>query len=1394
MNFWSRTMATGMSLLLAVSLVPPAGLAFADETDQDSASAEAEASAPSITEEQVEQTVDPTQQGGQPGEDDYKNAEGADETEEANISLNSGSLFALDGLRSINALELSAQDSNAVQAASADEVENAIPISSLLMQRAGEVTLTNGNTYNLDTNITAAAGKPAISVAGGAVVTVIVSGSRTLRGGNATSSAGACPAIEVPSNSTLVLTTEGTAAVSLQCIGGSGTTPTRGGNADGQAGSFDKKPSGAGGAGGAGAAPGIGGRGGVGGAGAAALGTDAADSSRGNDGGSGTSGTGCGTLHLLGNLTVTAKTYSGSISSPPKGGSSGGGHFDGGWSGARNGRSAAGAGGAGGTGGGAHGIGGGGAGGGGGASGGMGRYKQVANTSDADIGGGGGGGAGGSGVPTAEGEASGGKGGGPSKDASWGGTGANSNGLSGGAGGAAGSGEDGGGGSGGNGGSGGTAGSGGNIYMSRNAKLSTGNCTTAYGMGGSSTIRQNTYTEMRFCTLELQYTTTPYTGTQRTPSVTVKYGNATVDPSNYNVEYLDATDVGTATVKVTGKGSVTQANSFGGSNTATFSITKIDDPFTVTTSLASFEYGGQCTLGVKDINPYNTTGITWSVVSGSATLSTTTGTSPVLTPTAKGPVKVRATIPSSNNFNQMTAETTITVNARNLSNESNGVLVANTPSQVYTGKKITPTPAVTFPTNKHTGKTTLVSGTDFDYSYTESNLNCPGGTDRSNPASITVTGKGNYTGTRKLTFAIEPRDLATGGVSISQPASATFTGTEIKRPITVTYGGTTMNASDYNLAYTADLVNIGTKTVTITGTKNLKGTVTKSYTINKANIANTTVKTAPIDVFFDDKNIESRPALTFNSINLTETGSGGTAANPDDYSLMFVNNKEQGTATVTVTGLNNFEGTRSFNYAIKARPLYVRPLTNQWKYYGTADYYPNPDTVDGGVEPKYETLVKKLSADSSTELDEYVPGASYAGTCEPTFTGALSRETGEETGFYGFLANNLAIPANASANNHNYALKFLLDKTLYPTFQIKDYTVDTPATLEGTMGKNDWYVGTPVRIVAPEGFSISKSSAYTNDNVWSSFITYEDGDYSTPEKARTYYLKNKKTNAITTQCSIMYKQDTHNPTGNIVVGEDAWSNLPDAPGYEVFFNDDVSAGVFADDVMSDVAFIHYFLGEDGAAYDRSALADKPLDEWESGASIELPIEDLNQTKRVLYARVEDQAGNIEYISTEGIIFDKVIPYLEASYPYDNEWTTEENPQITGTVYDLDSGLKDRFAAYQAGEEPLQVLELSGGSTFAVQNLKDGDYATTIEAWDRAENKAVPVTFMVKKDTVEPKLTVSGDTTTISFEQDVTFTPAVGGVRGCQAGSALRRRTLDRGGRRCVRALHRTAER
>ncbi len=65
---------------------------------------------------------------------------------------------------------------------------------------------------------------------------------------------------------------------------------------------------------------------------------------------------------------------------------------------------------------------------------------------------------------------------------------------------------------------------------------------------------------------------------------------------------------------------------------------------------------------------------------------------------------------------------------------------ASVGSQTYTGKALAPVPTVTY------GTTKLVKGTDFDVSYTN-NVNV--GT-----ATATITGKGSFVGTKKVTFKI----------------------------------------------------------------------------------------------------------------------------------------------------------------------------------------------------------------------------------------------------------------------------------------------------------------------------------------------------------------------------------------------------------------------------------------------------------------------------------------------------------------------------------------------------------------------------------------------------------------------------------------------------------------
>ena len=77
--------------------------------------------------------------------------------------------------------------------------------------------------------------------------------------------------------------------------------------------------------------------------------------------------------------------------------------------------------------------------------------------------------------------------------------------------------------------------------------------------------------------------------------------------------------------------------------------------------------------------------------------------------------------------------------------------IANIASLVYTGVAQTPEPAVTY------NNMTLVKGTDFTYSYTN-NVNVAAATAENAP-TVTVTGKGNYTGTAQKKFDITKKAL-----------------------------------------------------------------------------------------------------------------------------------------------------------------------------------------------------------------------------------------------------------------------------------------------------------------------------------------------------------------------------------------------------------------------------------------------------------------------------------------------------------------------------------------------------------------------------------------------------------------------------------------------------------
>lgn len=114
----------------------------------------------------------------------------------------------------------------------------------------------------------------------------------------------------------------------------------------------------------------------------------------------------------------------------------------------------------------------------------------------------------------------------------------------------------------------------------------------------------------------------------------------------------------------------------------------------------------------------------------------------------------------------------------------------------------------------------LTLGTDYTVSYA-GNVNA--GT-----AAVTVTGTGNYTGTKSLTFKIEPKNISAIAASITV-ANCTYTGKEQQPAVTVK--GLT-KGKDYTVAYSNN-VNAGTGKAAITGKGNYTGTTTVNFTIAK---------------------------------------------------------------------------------------------------------------------------------------------------------------------------------------------------------------------------------------------------------------------------------------------------------------------------------------------------------------------------------------------------------------------------------------------------------------------------------------------------------------------------------------------------------------------------------
>lgn len=260
--------------------------------------------------------------------------------------------------------------------------------------------------------------------------------------------------------------------------------------------------------------------------------------------------------------------------------------------------------------------------------------------------------------------------------------------------------------------------------------------------------------------------------------------------------------------------------------------------------------------------------------------------------------------------------------------QGKGFYVIPVGDQIYTGAAVKPQVRVYDSASYADGSTELIElvlGQDYTLSYKNNkNVN----TSNSKLPTITIKGKGNYSGTETVTFNILPKALTDHDITVDN-ISIAYNG-KVQKSLPSVYRNEKKltNKTDYILSYpyadTGAYKNAGVYPIIIKGTKNYKGTRTIYQTISKktllskvsiAKIPNQTYKNELVDKTQNIGIIPDTLHVTYQNKPLIQSTDGGKTG---DFTVSYTNNMEIGTATATITAVEGsaYTGSKSITYKI----------------------------------------------------------------------------------------------------------------------------------------------------------------------------------------------------------------------------------------------------------------------------------------------------------------------------------------------------------------------------------------------------------------------------------------------------------------------------------------------
>ena len=316
------------------------------------------------------------------------------------------------------------------------------------------------------------------------------------------------------------------------------------------------------------------------------------------------------------------------------------------------------------------------------------------------------------------------------------------------------------------------------------------------------------------------------------------------------------------------------------------------------------------------------------------------------------------------------------------------------------------------------GETVLTAETDYTVAY-ENNVNAGTG-------KATVTGKGNYSGTKEATFAITKATLSEMTLD---PTTFVYNKTAQTASVTsVKAGELDVAATDYSVSGNTG-TNVGTYTVTVTATgNNYQGTLNKDFTISAANASLFDVTLGTTTYTYDGT--EKQPTVT------VKDGETVLTANTD-YTVAYTNNQNAGTATVTVTGKGNYTDAKTANFTIAKAQLTDVTLAETELTYNEAEQTVSVSSVKAGevdvTADSYEVSGNKQTAAGTYTVTVSAKAESnFAGSATSQFTikkanATLTAPTAKDQLVYTAAAQTLVNAGSAQGGQ----LLYSLDGTTY---------------------------------------------------------------------------------------------------------------------------------------------------------------------------------------------------------------------------------------------------------------------------------------------------------------------------------------------------------------------------